>query len=158
MQSDSPFKRLRMLVGVSVAEFASESNISRQSVLNLEAGMYVKVPSSAHVALSRMVLDHGVDARRVLAEEYGVREVGGLNEAMDSWKRAKRRQTDMSGWPRMSLNQIVRRFDTPGTFCRKLCVPTAALYNVTTRHTTPPKVLQEALHDAGYPFEDWTVE
>lgn len=144
----SPFERLRTLAGVSRTEFASVADLSRQAVLNLEAGMYPEVPLRANRALATLAQRHGIDAGSILRAEYGF---GTLNQAMDAWKQRKRAEVDARDWPPMRLSQAIARFDSPGSFCRRLCIPTSAIYHAMYGSgSTVPAVIHEALHDAGY--------
>ena len=148
MPEVSPFKALRLAAGVSQAQLARNAGISPTAMTDLEAGMYDIVPIRANRALSAAVKNAAVDVQAIY------RGYGGfdLNTAMDAWKTDRRRQVPLSEWPALSLQGLVDRFESPGSFCRRLCIPTAALNNTLSGRITMPDVIRDALAAAGYPY------
>lgn len=147
---ESPFKRLRELCGITAPLFGIEADLSRQAINNIEAGMYTSVPLKANRALATLCSDRNVDAVGVLRSYYGEAT---LDKAMDAWKREKRQQQDLRGWPVLGAKELIARFPSPGAFCRNLCIPSSAIYHlIYGKSDVVPDVIREALTDAGYPY------
>jgi transcriptional regulator with XRE-family HTH domain len=147
---DSPFRRLRLLTGRTVSDVAALSNLSRQAVTNVEAGMYPTTPITANRTITVLCRNANVDARKILQDEYGSPSLDG---AMTLWRKQRRRMSELDDAPPMSLTEMIESYPNPGAFCRSLCIPTSAIYHTVYGRGGPvPDVIREALTDAGYRY------
>lgn len=150
--AESPYKRLRLLSGVQQKDLAQQAKVSVTALVNIEAGLYERVPQRANAALARACRHAGVGALSILMGEYGDASLDG---AMRNWQRRHRAEHDLSKLPAMSLEELVGVFAKPDRFCKALCIPTAALHNYRSgKLRVLPSVIREALSEAGYQWVD----
>ena len=79
----NPYVYLRELCGMSQKGFAAKHGFGKMTMVYLESGMYTRVSDRQNEALGRECYEKGVDAKKILVEEYGV---GSLNEAYLGWR------------------------------------------------------------------------
>ena len=169
----NPYVRLRELCGLSQKRFADKHGFGKMTMVYLESGMYTRVSDRQSEALGRECFEKDVDARGILAEEFGA---GSLNEAYLAWRSSDRRLRAPEVLAKVSppfshdadsspLAVFVR--DTAGSlqgFCKLLKVPSITMTRYMRGETvTMPDALREALEDVKFPFvselvkaqEDW---
>lgn len=162
MRMRNPYTRLRELCGMSQKAFASKHGFGKMTMVYLESGMYTRVSDRQNVALGKECYEKGVDAKRVLADEYGA---GSLNEAYLAWRVFERRENAPVVLSKVSppfvadgelspVAGFVR--DTTGSlqgFCKLLKLPSITMSRYIKGDTlSMPVELREALADAGFPF------
>lgn len=148
MTSESPFKRLRLLSGVQQKDLAEQAGVSVTALVNIEAGLYERIPQRANLALAKACRTAGVGALSILMNDYGDASLDG---AMRNWQRNRRSIHDLSRLPPMTLEQLIAVFAKADRFCKALCIPTAALHNYRTgKLRVLPTVIADALSEAGY--------
>jgi len=127
----------------------------------LESGMYTGVSDRQSIALGRECAEKGVDAKRVLEDEFGAVS---LNDAYLAWRSADRRLRAPSVLAKVAPPFVgdaevspVGRFvaETTGSlqgFCKLLKVPSITMTRYMRGETlTFPEALREALEDVRYP-------
>jgi DNA-binding XRE family transcriptional regulator len=85
--SDNPYRRLRKACGIQQKEFANKYGFSHASMTAIEGGTVPNLSDRMIVALGKECATKDIDARAVLATEYGV---GTLSEAYQNWKANER--------------------------------------------------------------------
>jgi DNA-binding XRE family transcriptional regulator len=162
MGMKNPYVRLRELCGISQKAFAAKHDFGKMTMVYLESGMYTRVSDRQNVALGKECGEKGVDAKRILDEEYGSST---LNEAFWKWRSHERREnapvvlakaasTFYSNSDVSPVSQLVS--ETTGSlqgFCKLLKVPSITISRYAKGETvTMPSELREALLEANYPF------
>lgn len=160
----NPYVRLRELCGLSQKKFADKHGFGKMTMVYLESGMYTRVSDRQNVALGRECAEKGIDAHKVLEDEYGT---GSLNEAYLAWRSADRKLRAPSVLAKVAppfvgdeetspVGVFVR--DTAGSlqgFCKLLKVPSITMTRYMRGETASfPEALREALWDIGYPHID----
>lgn len=162
MGMKNPYVRLRELCGISQKAFAAKHEFGKMTMVYLESGMYTRVSDRQNIALGRECSDKGVDAKRILEEEY---QSSTLNEAFWKWRSHERRENAPVVLAKASsnfdstgdvspVNQLIS--ETTGSvqgFCKLLKVPSITITRYAKGETlTMPQELREALNEARYPF------
>ena len=162
MGMKNPYVRLRELCGISQKAFAAEYGFGKMTMVYLESGMYTRVSDRQNIALGKECGKKGVDAKRILDQEYGSST---LNEAFWKWRSHERRENApvvlakagsafSSSGDVSPISQLVS--ESTGSlqgFCKLLKVPSITVARYAKGETaTMPSELQEALQEAGYPF------
>jgi hypothetical protein len=158
----SPFTTLRKLTGLSRGAFQDAAQVSKTTLIYLEAGIYEKNPPKAISPLLSLLEQAHVDWQAVLVELYGARDV---DQATINWQRAVREHfasdvrkgfDEWSGHPEMHddlspFEDFARRcFSTLDGFCKKLKVQTGPVHIFQTRPGKDmPIAIERALLDAG---------
>jgi len=160
----NPYVRLRELCGLSQKKFADKHSFGKMTMVYLESGMYTGVSDRQSIALGRECAEKGVDAKRVLEDEFGAVS---LNDAYLAWRSADRRLRAPSVLAKVAPPFVgdaevspVGRFvaETTGSlqgFCKLLKVPSITMTRYMRGETlTFPEALREALEDVRYPHVD----
>lgn len=162
MDMKNPYVRLRELCGISQKAFAAKYGFGKMTMVYLESGMYTRVSDRQNISLGKECNEKGVDAKRILEEEYSSHT---LNEAFWKWRSHERRENAPVVLAKASTSfysfgdvSPVSQFvvDTTGSlqgFCKLLKIPSITLSRYAKGETaTMPIELREALQEAGYPF------
>lgn len=162
MPMKNPYVRLRELCGSSQKAFAYKHGFGKMTMVYLESGMYTRVSDRQNEALGKECYEKGVEAKRVLLEEY---QAASLNEAYLAWRSYERREKAPVVLAKVSppfvgdsewspVGQFVR--DTTGSlqgFCKLLKLPSITMSRYIKGDTlSMPAELREALLEAGFPF------
>ena len=162
MDMKNPYVRLRELCGISQKAFAAKHGFGKMTMVYLESGMYTRVSDRQNIALGKECGEKGVDAKRILEEEYSSST---LNEAYWKWRSFERREkapvvlakasTQFSHVGDISpVAQLVA--ESTGSlqaFCKTLKIPSITMSRYIRGETaTLPTEFREALIEAGYPF------
>lgn len=162
MGMKNPYVRLRELCGTSQKAFAAKHGFGKMTMVYLESGMYTRVSDRQNVALGKECNEKGVDAKRILEEEY---QSHTLNEAFWKWRTFERREkapvvlakADSAFYSNSDVSPISQLVsETTGSlqgFCKLLKVPSITVSRYAKGETaTMPSELREALMEASYPF------
>lgn len=162
MGMKNPYVRLRELCGSSQKAFAAKHGFGKMTMVYLESGMYTRVSDRQNVALGRECNEKGVDAKRILAEEYGADTLNGAYWKWRSFERrekapvvlAKASSTFASTGDVSPVSQLV--LEATGSlqgFCKTLKIPSITISRYAKGETASmPVELREALIEARYPF------
>lgn len=158
--STNPYKRLRELTLTSQKDFAAKYEMSKTAMTYIESGQLYSLSDHMILSLGQECAERHVDAKSVLAQEYGVAT---LQEAYQSWKSIERMQNAhlfqqtvswTPGTERSPFDVFVE--DTAGTrqkFCKLLKVPASAVQLYAQgKILTMPKAIEEALIQVRFPY------
>jgi DNA-binding XRE family transcriptional regulator len=164
----NPYVRLRELCGLSQKKFADKHSFGKMTMVYLESGMYTKVSDRQNLALGKECFEKGIDAKNILAEEYGS---ASLNEAYLAWRSEDRKLRAPSVLAKAAppfvgdadtspVAQFVK--DTTGSlqgFCKLMKVPSITMTRYMRGETsTVPFALWFALEDVKYPHAQALAE
>lgn len=171
----SPYARLREMCKIGQREFERKYNLSHTVMASIESGLYPDLSAYMVECLGRECAEKGIEAGRILWNEY---EQPTLQDAYHAWQTQQRalvkpllKYSEVHATPKLSpmLLFITERFGNPRAVCTALKVPTATVTRYITGQTrTMPKVVEQAFTEGGMgrkalellrgAQEDWTVE
>jgi hypothetical protein len=138
---ENPVRSSRRRLGLTQLDLASACNVSRQTVLRTEQGVYTSLPPSLG--------------------EWLVSDVPGIYTAYHAWQRAKRRNSygrlvepytfDLSDNPFRRWRHDSGLASRMGV-CKDFCLHPAVVtkFENTLEHLTVPDIILDSLRDAGY--------
>lgn len=155
----NPYAFLLEQAGISQREFASRSPFSRTVVLNAVAGLYPRLSDEQIIALGKVCVDRGLDAKSLLKENYGFET---LQDAYQYWRVEERRKAGVAlrnytpyegkGWLGPFQNMVI---DTAGgeyAFANLLKVSPARVTEYARgRHPFMPGEIERALREVKWP-------
>lgn len=151
----NPYVRLRELCGLTQKAFCDRNDFGKMTMVYLEAGMYTKVSERQNIALGKECANRGVDAKAVLADEYGTES---LTVAYMMWRSQQRKNTNIE-WPQICSTDKKSAIDcfvadTCGSmqrFCKTVKIQPATMTRYAKGETVSmPKELRIALEEMGY--------
>lgn len=158
----NPYRRLIEACSVTHSQFVERTGISKPGLHLVLNGQLSPLSDRMRIALGKLCHEAGVDARAILEDEYGTRE---LTTAYERWRRLDRASIDMA-WPDVHEAQdcdevtgplfwfVKETFKTPSAFGKALHIHTGQLQRyVSGQNDSVREDLSEALAGAGY--EDW---
>lgn len=92
----NPYVRLRELCGLTQYAFCQRNDFGKMTMVYLEAGMYTGISERQNVSLGYECANRGVDAKAILADEYGTES---LTVAYSKWRTAERKKIDTTTYP-----------------------------------------------------------
>ena len=92
----NPYVRLRELCGLTQYAFCQRNDFGKMTMVYLEAGIYTGISERQNIALGKECANRGVDAKAILADEYGTES---LTVAYSLWRTAERKKIDTTTYP-----------------------------------------------------------
>jgi hypothetical protein len=153
----NPYVRLRELCGLTQKAFCERNDFGKMTMVYLEAGIYTSVSERQNIALGKECANRGVDAKAILADEYGTES---LTVAYSKWRTEERKTIETSSFPtkyasvgEKSPMEVFAR-EVAGSiqrFCKTLKVQPATLNRYMRGETiSMPKELLTAFSEIGF--------
>lgn len=159
----NPYRRLIEACSVTHADFVKRSGVSKPGLHLVLNGQLSPLSDRMRIALGKLCHESGVDARAILEDEYGTRE---LTTAYERWRRLDRASVDVK-WPDIHEAHecdevtgplfwfVKESLGTPSAFGKALHIHTGQLHRyITGQNDSVRDELTEAILGAGHGSED----
>ena len=168
----NPYIRLRELCGLTQKAFCERNDFGKMTMVYLEAGIYTRVSERQNIALGKECANRGVDAKAILADEYGTES---LAVAYSRWRTEERKKIEVSTFPKeypalgekspmeVFVGQVAGSVQR---FCKTLKIQPATLNRYSRGETySMPRELRTAFDEIGFDYsslerqqEKWVQE
>jgi hypothetical protein len=155
----NPYIRLRELCGLTQKAFCERNDFGKMTMVYLEAGIYTRVSERQNLALGKECAQRGVDAKGILADEYGTES---LTVAYSFWRTAERKSIDTANYPKehaavgdkSPMEVFVGKVaNSTQRFCKTLKIQPTTLNRYAKGLTYKmPRELKTAFEEIGYNY------